>query len=66
MQYHNCSHCYLCTSGLCTHHATEGTNLALGVIALGVLVAHTVVGLETAHGNFCVSGPIHGPLIDVG
>lgn len=38
--------------------------LALGV---GVLaVAHAVVGLESTHCNFCVSGPVHGPLVDVG
>lgn len=40
-------------------------NLPLGVVAHGVLVAHAVVGLEAAHGQLCVSGPIHGALIDV-
>lgn len=45
---------------------SEHADLALGVVALGVVIAHTVVGLEAAHGNFCVSGPVHGPLVDVG
>lgn len=44
----------------------EDADLALGVVALGVVIAHTVVGLEAAHGYFCVSGPVHGPLVDVG
>ena len=46
-------------------YVTEHADLAFGVVALGVFVAHTVVGLEAAHGNLCVSRPIHGPLIDV-
>lgn len=44
----------------------EKADLAPGVVAYSALVAHTVVGLEGAHGKLCVSSPIHGPLIDVG
>lgn len=39
------------------------TNLAPRVVALGV--AGAVLGLECAHGNLCISRPIHRPLIDV-
>lgn len=32
-----------------------------------VLLGHpSVMGLETSHGNFSVSGAIHGALVDVG
>lgn len=44
----------------------DKADLAPGVVAHSALVAHTVVGLEGAHGKLCVSRPIHGPLIDVG
>lgn len=48
--------------------ATEATAidiyLALGVVARAV--ANTMVGLESAHCNLCVSRTIHGSLVDVG
>ena len=44
----------------------QAQDLALGVVALGVAVAHTVVRLKAAHGYLCVPGPVHGPLVDVG
>lgn len=45
----------LCLDLLEKCHVTEHADLAFGVVALGVFVAHTMVGLEAAHGNFCVS-----------
>lgn len=70
-QIHDCMHALPPWHQQQQEHGTQGersveANLPLGVVAHGVLVAHTVVGLEAAHGQLCVSGPIHGALIDVG
>lgn len=47
----------LCLCRTTASHACrviEHADLSLWVVALGVFVAHTVVGLEAAHGNLCV------------
>ena len=50
----------------CEQRSCVTADLPLGVVTLGVLIADTVVGLEAAHGKFCVSSPVHRALIDVG
>ena len=41
-------------------------DLPFGIVAPSVPSAHTLVGLEAAHGQLCIPPPVHGALIDVG